>query len=327
MPDPLKKFAKALPDIDFTGAEAEQIAGGASDRTYYRVTPSKGKSIIVMHYTDARPDNLKYTAAAATLASLKAPVPKILGENKRSKVVALQDLGNTHLWDHHDSPWKKRSTLYKAAIDAIKVVHKTKEEDLTKEQRDALEAPFDKALYSWEQDYYFEHFLGRYSRRAPSYVRSLRQEPVFAELSEYLDALPRTLVHRDFHSKNIIINRAKPYFIDFQGLRLGRPEYDIASLVYDPYVEFTDTERKELVKYAFKGRKEADWRPIFVRCAAQRLMQALGAYGKLAGDEDNDPYFQHVPNGLNNLREVLELEPILPRLNPYLAPEALKVEG
>lgn len=264
-------------------------------------------------------------AASAIFAKYKVPAPKILAENVKKKVIVMQDLGETHLWDHHDSVWKKRSALYKATIDSIKKLHAVSADDLSDEQRESLEPEFDEALYGWEQDYFFDHFLSRFSRRAPSYVRSLRHEPVFAELATFLSALPRTLIHRDLQSQNVLIVRNKPVFIDHQGLRLGRPEYDIASLLYDPYVDFTTPERNELIRHAFEGRKRGEWRPIFLRCAAQRLMQALGAYGKLGEDDGREEFLGYIPGALNNLREVLEAEPMLPRLNPYLGEEALKL--
>jgi aminoglycoside/choline kinase family phosphotransferase len=321
-----KTIISALPDFDFKGASSEPLVHRGSDRKYSRLTLGNGKTAILMEYTDKRPDSLKFSAATATLTKLKIPVPKILAENAKKKLIVLQDLGDTHLWDHHDATWKKRSTLYKAAIDAIAKLHAVGADDLSKEQLEALEPEFDEALYGAEQDYFFEHFLSRFSRRAPSYVRSLRHEPVFAELATFLAELPRTLVHRDLQSQNILIVRNKPVFIDYQGLRLGRPEYDLASLLYDPYVDFTNTERNELLKYAFKGRKEDEWRPIFIRCAAQRLMQALGAYGKLGEDDGKEEYLGYIPTALNSLRDVLDSAPILPRLNPYLGEEALKLE-
>lgn len=325
MPIP-KTIISALPDFDLKGATSAPLVHRGSDRKYSRLTLGDGSTAILMEYTDKRPDSLKFSAATATLTKLKIPVPKILAENLKKKLIVLQDLGDTHLWDHHDAPWKKRSALYKSVIDVISKMHAVGADDLTDEQRDALEPEFDEALYNAELDYFFEHFLSRFSRRAPSYVRSLRHEPVFAELVTFLAELPRTLVHRDLQSQNILIVRNKPVFIDYQGLRLGRPEYDIASLVYDPYVDFTNTERNELLKYAFKGRKEDEWRPIFIRCAAQRLMQALGAYGKLGEDDGKEEYLGYIPAALNSLREVLDSAPILPRLNPYLGAEALKLE-
>ena len=60
---------------------------------------------------------------------------------------------------------------------------------------------------------------------------------------------PRVLVHRDFQSQNIIIRNSYAYLIDFQGMRPGLAEYDLASLLYDPYVDLPEVERSELAGY------------------------------------------------------------------------------
>ena len=322
---PLETIAKALPDLELADAGAESIDRGGSDRTYHRIALADGGSVILMQYSDARPDNLKFIAAGKTLDRLGVPVPEILYDDPKGRVIVLQDLGNTHLWDHQDTAWKTRSKLYREALDQVAKLHNTTADDLSAEERDGLEPPFDEALYNWEQDYFFEQFLSRFSRRAPSYVRSLRHEPVFEELVTHLSELPRSLVHRDFQSQNLLIHDGRLVFIDYQGLRLGLPEYDIASLVYDPYVELTSAERDELIAYAFRDRDPSEWRPAFVRCAAQRLMQALGAYGRIGTELGKAEFLAYIPNALNSLRELLEDEPILPRLAPYLGEEALSL--
>ena len=183
---------------------------------------------------------------------------------------------------------------------------------------------FDEKLYKWEQDYFFDHFLSYYSRRAPSYQNSLREEEEFKQLIEMLISSERTLIHRDLQSQNILFQKNKPHFIDYQGLRLGLREYDIASLLYDPYVSFTKKQRTELADYAFKGKEKSEWEPLFIGCAAQRLMQALGAYSRLGNQLGKTDFLKYIPQALDNLREILSKENILPRLEPYLNDEALE---
>jgi aminoglycoside/choline kinase family phosphotransferase len=90
-------------------------------------------------------------------------------------------------------------------------------------------------------------------------------------------------VHRDFQSQNIIIRQGQAYLIDFQGMRPGLAEYDLASLLYDPYVQLSAAERAELLEF-YRGEAEIidpAYEEKFRLCAMQRLMQALGAYGYL----------------------------------------------
>ena len=322
--DLIKATIKALPDTDFNKATCEPISIGGSDRNYHRINLNNDQSLIVMEYTSDRPDNAKFAAATNTLKRLGAATPEILNHDSENQLIWLEDLGTEHLWDHRDAKWDERSTLYKSVIDESRKFHEENEQSLNKEELIQLEPPFDENLYKWEQDYFFDHFLSYYSRRAPSYQNSLRAEEEFKRLIETLISPERTLIHRDLQSQNILLKENKPHFIDYQGLRLGLREYDIASLLYDPYVSFTKKQRTELADYAFKGQEKSEWEPLFIGCAIQRLMQALGAYSRLGNQLGKTDFLKYIPQALDNLREILSKENILPRLEPYLSDEALE---
>ena len=119
------------------------------------------------------------------------------------------------------------------------------------------------------------------------------------------------LVHRDFQSQNVLINRGEAWLIDFQGLRPGLAQYDLASLVYDPYMELEAASREELINgYISKvldagGEIEPDFRRTLDLCAMQRLMQALGAYGFLGLVKERRAFLEHIPAALRSLSEVL----------------------
>ena len=321
----LKATAAAIDGCDTTDAKVKPIKSGGSDRKYYRIQLSDGSSIVYMQYTLERPDNISFAPATKTLTRLRAPVPKMLAHDDKKHRIWLQDLGDEHLFDHRDSPWPKRRKFYKAVLDKMAKIHQTGAGDLKEDELDHLEPAFDEDVFKWERDYFFEHFLNHHSRRAPTYVRSLPKELEFSDLATSLSEQPRSLIHRDLQSQNVLIKSGRPYLIDYQGLRLGLPEYDIASLLYDPYVDFDDDERDELIAHAFKGRDEDEWKPRFYGCAAQRLMQTLGAYCHIGHDLDRPEYLEYVTPALDNLREVLEIGAILPRLAPYLSPEALQL--
>src|SRR5206468_10207614 len=137
-------------------------------------------------------------------------------------------------------------------------------------------------LYRWEQRYFFNNCLGRYFKVSESTRKDLAALPSLREIAKRLASLPRVLVHRDFQSQNIIIQNGQANLIDFQGMRPGLAEYDLASLVYDPYVDLSEAERAELIAY-YRGRQlengitiDGDFDLKLRLCAMQRLMQALG---------------------------------------------------
>jgi aminoglycoside/choline kinase family phosphotransferase len=102
-----------------------------------------------------------------------------------------------------------------------------------------------------------------------------------------------------------MIRDNKPFLIDFQGMRFGSPFYDLGSLLCDPYVSFTDRERDQLLSfYSGLGQgffDQTSFRNSFWEGSAQRLMQALGAYGFLGLKKGLKAFLDHIPAGIDNL--------------------------
>ena len=130
-------------------------------------------------------------------------------------------------------------------------------------------------------------------------------------IADRLAAEPRCLVHRDFQSQNVIVRAGEVCLIDFQGLRPGLAQYDLASLLLDPYVDLTAEEREELLGHYLSGLygpgRTADpkFRMLYDLCAMQRLMQALGAYGKLGHLDGRAQFLTSIPTAIARLREVV----------------------
>ncbi len=158
-----------------------------------------------------------------------------------------------------------------------------------------------------------------------SLTKELRKE--LESLSARLQKVETCLIHRDFQSQNIMIKNGQPVLIDFQGLRQGCLFYDLGSLICDPYVTFTDEERNELINFYYELMNPVYSRDEFVHnfweASAQRLMQALGAYGFLGLKKKKPAFLQHIDNGLINLLIALDHVSRLSRLKD-LTTEALR---
>jgi hypothetical protein len=119
------------------------------------------------------------------------------------------------------------------------------------------------------------------------------------------------LVHRDFQSQNIIIWDEEAYLIDFQGMRPGLPQYDLASLLFDPYVTLADEERAHLLRYYYE-RNDHGWtfpefERVYLECGIQRLMQALGAYGVIGILREKKEFLRHIQPAIKRLIDVASL--------------------
>ena len=257
----------------------EPIKRGASGRTIVRIKTPGHEPFIGIHWTDERPDNDQFVPVAHFLKKSRLRVPAILHENLKRRVALVEDLGDADLLSLKDRPFAERLPFYRSALTQVdKLFYIKPPKDFE------LMPPFDKALYAWEQEYFFEYLV---EDHLGMNAAALRGHPAFGSLAERLGSGARHLVHRDFQSQNLLIKDGEVWLIDFQGLRRGRQEYDLASLVFDPYLDHSADEREQLLTL---WEDIADERPepgLFHECAAQRLMQALGAFSailKKSGD-------------------------------------------
>jgi aminoglycoside/choline kinase family phosphotransferase len=119
-----------------------------------------------------------------------------------------------------------------------------------------------------------------------------------------------------------MIHNGEPYLIDFQGMRIGSPFYDLGSLLCDPYVHFSYEELDELLAFYYHlSERDLTWQEfqqVFWEASTQRLMQALGAYGFLGLKKGLPAFLDHIPAGLTNLQYAASHLPSLPRLRELL---------
>jgi len=275
-----------IPQLKATGAkDFVFLSSRGSERVFFGC--DKGVAIL---YDDAtRTENGKYAGHARWLASKGASVPKVVFDDPQLKTLILEQAGGE----------KKMSVdEYAEVIRAlVKFNALSQEKDLPE-----LMSAFDDAMWKWERDLFEEHCLGAYFKRAlPDHVRK--------ELEEVADLLgkePKALVHRDFQSTNILWKNGHLSFIDFQGMRLGPAVYDLASLVYDPYVTLSEVQRRALVALYAKEVKRPEIEKILPFAAVQRLVQCLGAYGRLAS-VGQPQFVKHIVPALQNLLAAADL--------------------
>jgi aminoglycoside/choline kinase family phosphotransferase len=136
----------------------------------------------------------------------------------------------------------------------------------------------------------------------------------FESLAQEVDAQPKVLMHRDFQSQNSMVQgegeAAQIKFVDFQGARRGSIYYDLASLLWDPYVMLETETVKKLFAYWQGKTPGATWRG-FLAASLQRLMQALGAYCFLSQTKKIQSFEQYIEPGEARLKEVYHLWQLL----------------
>ena len=301
-----------------------EIKKGGSGRRFFRLSRGE-RSVILMHYTLDRPENADFAPITDFLRGRGVPVPEIEARDEERGLLWIEDLGETDLWQIRDADWQSvRRPAYEATLREAARIHRLTEADLEGAAGPLphFQPPFDAALYRWEQDYFFERYAARLSPASEREQENIRRSAPLATLIDELVALPRCLVHRDFQSQNVMLPGGEPRFIDYQGMRYGRLEYDLASLLFDPYVPFPPDDRDRLARYYHRHsgdpRSFGEFEAVLLRCAVQRLMQALGAYGYLGIDRQQSNFLGHIPAALDHLRHVAVERGALAELAPLL---------
>jgi len=304
-----------FPSFEQAEVKIALIEKGGSGRKFYRIQFSPTQSVVLVKYTHDQAENQRYVEIAEFLEKHHIRAPKIHFHDTHEGLIWIEDLGEHDLYSHREEPWPARRSLYQSALEEVAKLHRISEADSAR-FRSHLPAQFDAALYFWEQHYFFENCLGRHYQVAEPKRTELMALPRLNEIAEQLGRYPRVLVHRDFQSQNLIIRNRHAYLIDFQGMRPGLAEYDLASLLYDPYVSVRADERAELLNFYCTqvDGGEPDLPVRFQLCAMQRLMQALGAYGFLGLVQKKKEFIGHIPAAMTSLGEVLReisgLEPL-----------------
>ncbi|MCX5813020.1 MAG: phosphotransferase [Proteobacteria bacterium] len=276
-----------------------------SDRNFFRLKWNDKDSAILIQYNPNRIENVYYADIAIFLRSIYIPVPLMISHDPAACLMLMEDMGDANLWSLKDTPWETRQGLYQKTLSIVHRLHLFPESDFPREQVRLMDG-FDPELYRWEQNYFREHFVNGICGIDMETPLWHEIEAELSDLARRLVEKGRTLVHRDLQSQNVMIRDGEPFLIDFQGMRFGSPFYDIGSLLCDPYVRFSEDEVDNLLLFYYRLSKQIidwpDFQNAFWEASAQRLMQALGAYGFLGLKKGLKTFLGYIPVGLMNLQ-------------------------
>lgn len=293
---------------------AQPLKPRGSDRTYTRCIAGRRRCMVMRYGTD-RKENELYAGHTAFLRKLEIRVPRILHASVARRVLVLEDTGS-------DTLQNKRSGL---SNDELKIIYqKTLHQVALLHTRGTMKAKkiklmpgFTPSLYRWEHDYFIEHYLRGRLKAGSVLCRSVQKE--LGLVSATLLKEPRVLIHRDLQSSNLGLVKGNVVLFDFQGMRKGPAAYDLASLLYDPYVDLGDRFRDELLEYYLDRtgtggglRNTLPWAGI------QRLVQAVGAFAKLGARPDTASFSEHLQPALKTLGVLLSRFEALPVLSEFV---------
>lgn len=295
------------------------LEGDGSDRTWYRVFLGRSSVVLVDHGLPPEGGTCEADAFFAIGRHLHAkglPVPRLYGYDRPSGMVALEDLGDLHLQTVVRCTKNPAEVVahYRAVMDIL--IKMGVEGAKGFDPAYTYQTPrYDRDLImEREAKYFVTAFLNGYKGLGIGLEKLKEEFELIADTA--LDTDHIGFIHRDFQSRNILVRGENYYVIDFQGGRLGPLQYDLASLLIDPYVELPRNVQDGLLSDYLTRLSE--FVPVdpgrFLRayqyCAINRNLQILGAFAFLSHEKGKKDFEPYIPAALRSLKQRLQkLEP------------------
>ena len=323
------------------------LAGDASNRRYFRIEISGDalSSVILMQL--AEPEAFKQSEEAvsgAAYATTELPfinirthlskagvsVPALYYYDQAAGLLYLEDFGDRTLSDACvNARAADLESRYKQAIDVL-VGMQSKATSPADPQCLAFHRSFDVALLMWEFDHFLEYGIAARQGRPMEHgdESAIREE--FRTISEFLAGQPRVFVHRDYHSRNLMVAGERLGVIDFQDALMGPATYDLASLLRDAYIALDESLIDRLIDYYLSqlGHARHLWtnheafRRVFDFTSIQRNLKAAGRFVYIDRMKGNPKFLADIPRTLGyvkrNLHKYSELSTLRKLMSQYV---------
>lgn len=323
----------------------EKLAGDASDRVYYRLSwqeKTATRSYVLMalgNTKDAKtseeitgktePTNreLPFIDIQQHLFACKIAVPEVFLYDKTEGWILLEDLGDVTFADKVKADFHTPSIIsnyYQHAIDIL-VSLQCDATPILMGQSIAQTRGYEQALFEWEFDHFIEYGIEKRNGATLPASKKVTIRRYFSDLSAHFAALPKYFTHRDYHSRNLMMQFApegmKLRVIDFQDALMGPAEYDLASLLRDSYIDLPADMIADLVDYYLQKRKERTEKPVdanlfkesFDLISIQRNLKAAGRFVYIDQVKGKDHLLPFVTPTLVKVKNTLKK---YDRLNP-----------
>lgn len=300
------------PDASLAPASAD-----ASFRRYFRIQRD-ATSYILMDAPPEREDCEPFVHVTQLLLGLGLHVPEILARDRKQGFLLLSDLGSRLYLHELDEANVDR--LYGDALGAL----------ATLQARDPLGSalpPYDRKLLMSEMSLFRDWLLGTHLNLLPDDGQRARLQQAFELLADSALQQPQVCVHRDYHSRNLMVSDYhNPGILDYQDAVIGPVTYDLVSLLRDCYISWPRqrVEAWALGYYELAQQTgilrpgQADERRFlrwFDWMGIQRHLKASGIFARLNHRDGKPGYLDDIPRTLGYVREVTSRYPELDALH------------
>ena len=287
----------------------------ASFRRYFRVDASDGVSYIAMDAPPPQENVRTFMQVAEIFGQAGASVPKIVAHDVENGFLLLTDLGPTtylHVLNP-DSAYK----LYIDALDTLILIQVQSQPDVLPE--------YDRAFLLRELMIFPEWYIGKHLGVTLTDAQTADLNKVFDALLANILAQPQVYVHRDYHSRNLmVLPNGNPGVLDFQDARYGPITYDVVSLLRDAYIQWDEEVVLDLAIRYWERAKRAGL-PVaadidsfyrdFEFTGLQRHLKILGIFARLCHRDGKQAYLDDLPLVMTYVRNAAnrykELKPLI----------------
>jgi aminoglycoside/choline kinase family phosphotransferase len=301
-------FKRAFPGCLCKKLKCSKLKEDGSDRKWYRLTAAGQSLVMVDHGIRKEPGISEidsFVLIGRHLYDKGITVPGIYLYDTFSGIIFLEDLGDVNL----QAVVKAGKNIVSYYQSIIKLLIKISIVGVKQFDRSwTYQTPsYDKeVILENECRYFVDAFLKRYLKLNICYDDFKDEFILLADKA--LEFSANGFMHRDFQSRNIMIKNRKAYFIDFQGGRIGPIQYDLASLLIDPYVALPRHVQDQLLDYCINKLSsdihinKKTFCLCYQYCAITRNLQILGAFGYLSRVKGKTYFEQFIPTAIESLK-------------------------
>ena len=281
----------------------KKISGDASFREFYRVKKGLKSSIIVKANKEKQRNLINYIIINKVLNENKINAPKLINNYFENSMIEISDLGEKSFYDFIISK-KNKLSYYKKLIKLIIKLQKIRVRKEYKIGKYKLKfEKYTKKNLHKESDLFFDWYLANTLGK----IRLTKRKKIKKVLKDELDNIYKQLsfknivfVHRDFHASNIMMGKKKLGLIDNQDAIIGNPLYDIASLVDDVRIKFSNDFQKRLLKFyhrnsQFRQQSFEKIKNDYDILSVQRNLKILGIFVRLYKRDKKPNYLRYLP--------------------------------
>mgnify|MGYP001267907215 FL=1 len=299
-----------LDENKFDNTSLAALSEDASFRQYFRVTKNN-KSYAVMDCPPEKENLVSFLSITEKLKKAKLNVPEIFESDENNGFLVMTDLG--------DDLYSKKlndETVYCLYTDALEAIVKMQ----TRVDCSNLNE-FD-SIFQEENNLFIEWFLKKHLNIKLDENSEKEIIIEFNKVNSVLQSIPKTFVHRDYHSRNLLVTDINnPGIIDYQDAVIGPVTYDLVSLLKDCYVTWNDGLIEDMMESFFTRMKSSnmnnisDFRYWFEITGLQRHIKAIGIFSRLNYRDGKNNYLNDIPRTYKYLEKVLNKYEELEALN------------